>query len=111
VDDPAARGHPLNIPGFNRPFVSHAVPVFHFSVKNIGDRLDPPVRMPGEPPQVIGRVVRMKVVQKKERVQLGDLLVAEGPFQMNPGALNGRFTLENLRDLSEFVHGILPYKE
>jgi hypothetical protein len=53
----------------------------------------------------------MKIVQEKKRVQLGDMLVAEGPFQMNPGALDGRFALENLRDLSQFVHGILPYKE
>ncbi|MBP1717496.1 MAG: hypothetical protein H6Q43_934 [Deltaproteobacteria bacterium] len=110
VNDPAARGHPLDVPRLNDPLISHAVPMFHLSMKDIRDCLNPAVGMPREALQVVSRVVGMKIIKKKKRIQHGNMLIAKGSFQMNPGALDGRLAFENLFDLSDFCHSILLFK-
>jgi hypothetical protein len=77
-------------------------------MKNIGNRLDPPVGMPRETFQVVSRVIGMKIIQEKKRVQHRNVLVAEGSLQVNAGALDGRLAFENLLDFPESFHVFLP---
>jgi len=43
--------------------------MFHVAVKNIGDRLDPRLRMPGKTLQIITRLIAAKIVEKQERIK------------------------------------------
>ena len=43
VDDSAAGGHPLHVPGGDDPSIAEAVAVLDVSLEHIGDGLDTPV--------------------------------------------------------------------
>ena len=60
------------------------------AVEHVGDRLDPAVRMPGEPRAIGRRIVVAEIVEQKERIALARLAEAEGAVQLHPGALHGR---------------------
>jgi hypothetical protein len=81
--------------------------MFHLPVKDIRDCFDPPMRVPREAFQVVSGVIGMKIVQKQEWIQKGDLLIAEGSLQMNTGSFERRFAFQNLFDLSNVTHGVL----
>ena len=57
--------------------------MLHVPLENVGDRLDPPVRVPGESGQVFRGVVRAEIVEEQEGVEAGRLLVAEGPLEVD----------------------------
>ena len=88
------------MPGFS-PTQGH---IAYSSMDDVGDRLDPPVRVPGEPLQVVGRIVRMEVIKHEKRVELGDLVVAKGPFQMDARSLDGWFAFPDFADLAYGFH-------
>ena len=108
VDDAAAGGHPLDVARTDDPLVAHAVAVLHPALQDVGDRLDAPVRVPREPGQVVRRVVGVEVVEQQERVEQGDLVIAEGPLQMHAGPLDGRLALPDFADLAHGFHIIPP---
>ena len=66
-------------PGVMIAPVPHAVAVLDAPLEDVGDRLDPPVRVPGEALEVVGGVVRAEIVEEEEGVEEGGLLVAEAP--------------------------------
>jgi hypothetical protein len=61
--------------------------VGHLPLEHIGDGLDPPVGMPGESRQVVGRVVGVEVIQEQEGVKIRHFVEAEDPFQVDAGPL------------------------
>ena len=81
MDDAAAGGHPLHIPRADRAGVAQAVTVIDIACQDIGDGLDPTVRMPGESLlEILGPVVS-KVVQQKKGVELAGFTEPEGATQ------------------------------
>ncbi len=108
VENAAPGGHPLHIPGENGAAVAHAVGVLDLSAQHVGDRLDAPVRMPGEPGQVIGGFVVAEIVQQQERVEDGGLAgTAKAAVQMDARALEGGLAIGNLLDLASSSHTVL----
>ena len=83
MDDAAAGSHPLHVARGDNALVAHTVTVFDFSGQNIGDSFNPPVGMPGKSFEVIGRMVAAKIVQEEKRVELGHLVIAEGPVEVD----------------------------
>ena len=100
VDDAAARGHPLHIAGADRPFVAHAVTVFHGAGCQVGDGLDAAVRMPGEAFDVIFGSVAAEIVKQQKGVKQFGGAEAEGTAQVNAGTLEGRLAFGHTDDLS-----------
>ncbi|MBT9163066.1 MAG: hypothetical protein DDT27_01635 [Dehalococcoidia bacterium] len=110
VDDAATGGHPLDVARGDAPLVPHAVAVLYAAVNDVGDRFDPPVRVPGKPFQIIRGMIRMEVVKHEEGVEQGDLIVAEGPFQMDAGPLDGWLAFPNFADLAHGFHIFLQWR-
>src|SRR5215472_11340768 len=52
--------------------------------------------MPGEPGDVVGRVLVAEVVQQQERVELLGFAETEGALQLDAGALDGRDGFSNV---------------
>jgi hypothetical protein len=80
--------------------------MFDAAVQDVRDSLYPPMGMPGETREVVARIVGMEVVEKKERIELRDLIVAEGALEMNAGPFDRRFALPDLTYSS--CHGESP---
>jgi len=74
--------------------------MLHLAVQDVRNSLDTPVRMPGKTLQIIRWIVGMEVVKKQERVEQGNLMVAEGAFQVDTRPLDGRFALPHFADFS-----------
>jgi hypothetical protein len=96
VQDSAPGRHPLHVSGRHAPLVSQAVPVRHLAGKHVCNRLDPAMRMPGKPGQVIRRIFIAKIVQQQERIEFARVAKAEGALQLDAGAFNGWFGANNL---------------
>jgi hypothetical protein len=105
VDDAASRGHPLDVAGGDVAPVSHAVPVLHVPFDNVGDRLDPAVRVPGKPGKVFRGVVRPEIVEEEEGIEERRLPVAEGPLEVDPRPLDGRLGAPHVPDGPHDRHG------
>ena len=101
MDDPAARGHPLDLAGPDDALVAKAVAVLDVPVEDVGDRLDAAVRVPGEALQVVVGVLRLEVIEQQERVELRDLVEPENPPQVDAGSLEGGLALPDLLDGAE----------
>src|SRR5467141_2985928 len=77
VENAAARRHPLDVARAKRAAIAEAVLMVDRSGKNIGDGLDPPVRMPGKPSLVVGRAIVAEVVEQQEGIELCRFAEAE----------------------------------
>jgi hypothetical protein len=64
--------------------------VLYCSGEDIGNCLDPTVRMPGKAREVIIRDVAAEIIQQKEGIQLRCIAEPECPVQAHARALNGR---------------------
>src|SRR5262249_343500 len=98
MNDAASGGHPLHVAGSDHPPVAEAVTMLHVACQHAGDRLHPPMRVPGEAALVLGRLVGTEIVEEEEGVELRDLLEAEGPPEMHARTLDGRLALPDLLD-------------
>ena len=85
------RGHPLHVASTNDAAVSNAVTVLDISREHVSDRLDPAVRMPGKPRQIIRRNVVAEIVEQQERIEIGSVAKTERTPQMYPRAFECRF--------------------
>ena len=65
------------------------------------DRLDPAVRVPGEPGEVVLRPVVAEVVEEEERIESLGLAKAEGAVKLHPGAFRARLGRDDLADGSK----------
>ena len=95
MDDAAARRHPLHVAGGDGALVSHAVAVLHGSGKDVGDGLNPAMRMPRKAGKIILRNVVAEVVQKQERVEIRRVAEAEGAAQMHARAFQRGLGADN----------------
>ena len=110
VNNPAARRHPLDVARRNCPVVPHAVAVLHRSREHIGNRLDPAVRMPRKPRQIILRHVVAKIIQQQERVKIRSVAEAKGALQMHARAFRRWLGLDQPLHRS-YGHGHLLPRE
>ena len=101
VKDAAAGGHPLHVAGGHLALVSKAVAVLDRAGEHVGDRLNPPVRMPRKSGEVIFRVVIAKIVQQQKRVEILRFTEAESALQPHASALDRGLRLNNLFDWAE----------
>jgi hypothetical protein len=90
------------------PAVPDAVSMGHLAAKDIGNRFDASMWMPWKTLDVVFGVVRTKIVEKEERVKLGDLIVPESSFEVYTRSLDGRPTLPDLLNASITAHSSLP---
>jgi hypothetical protein len=81
--------------------------MFHLTAEDIGNRFDASMWMPWKTLNVVVGVVRTKIVEKEERVKLGDLIVTESSFEVYPRSFDGGPTLPDLLDSSITAHGSL----
>jgi hypothetical protein len=107
VHDPAPGGHPLDVPCAQLPLVAEAIAVLHGSREHVGDRLDPPMRVPGEAREVILRVLVAKVVEQQERIEVGRGAEAERALQPDAGTFDRGLGLPDALDRSN-GHGRSP---
>jgi hypothetical protein len=63
--------------------VAHAVAVLDSPGENVGDGLDPAMRVPRKARQIIRGNVVAEVVEKEERVELGGVAETERAAQMH----------------------------
>src|ERR1051326_3564438 len=91
VNDAAARGHPLNITGTDGAAVSHTVPVIDISREDVRDGLDPAVRVPRKPGQIVLGHVIAKIIEQQKRIEVLGIAETERAPQMHAGALDSRF--------------------
>src|SRR5262245_38200611 len=90
VQDSAARGHPLHIPGAELATVPQAVAMIDRPCQHVGDSLDPAMRMPREAHAVIIRPLVAEVIQQQERVELVGRAEAKCAAQLDASAFDGR---------------------
>ncbi len=91
MNDAAARRHPLDVAGPDRAMIAHAVAMLHRSRQNIGDGLDPAMRMPGKAREIILRHVVAEIIQQQKRIEVGSIAETKGAPQMHPGAFQRWF--------------------
>jgi hypothetical protein len=64
--------------------------MFNRAGENVGDCLDPPMRVPGKPGKIMGRSIAAKIIQKKEWIIIGSIAEAESPPEVDARSLHGR---------------------
>src|SRR5215471_7037747 len=101
VDDASTGGHPLDVAGGDGAVISHAVAMLDCSRKDIGDRLDPPMRVPGETCQIIFGNVVAEIIQKQEWVEIGRVAKAKGSAQMHARSFESWFGFNQSFDGSQ----------
>ena len=80
VQDPAARGHPLGVAVGDQAAATVGVLVPEHAVDDVGDGLEPAVRVPRGALGLAGRVLDLAhLVHVDERVQLPQVHPGEGP--------------------------------
>ena len=53
----------------------------------------------------------MKIIEQEEGIEQGNLLIAEGPLQMDTRPLDRRSTFNDLFDAQHLLHGIPPIRK
>src|SRR5580692_12358936 len=89
MQNSAAGSHPLHIARGHPALVAQAVAMLHFAGQHISNGLDPPVWMPRETGQVVGRILVAEIVQQEERVKVFRFAETEGALQFDARTLDG----------------------
>jgi hypothetical protein len=90
MDDSASGRHPLYLTSMYGAAVSKAITVLGRTLQHVGNRLDPPVWMPGKTRQVLTGIVISKIVQHQKRIVIWFLMVTKDPLQVNSCPFEGR---------------------
>src|SRR6185436_9770785 len=101
VHDAATRGHPLDIARAEAAAIAEAVAMLDRAGEDVGDRLDPAMRMPRKPGHVVARAVVAEIVEQQEWIELGGIAEAERALQLDAGAFNGRGGVQQRLDGSD----------
>ena len=88
MQDAAARRHPLDVTGGQCALISQAIAVRDRASEHVGDGLNAAVRMPGEPGEVVARMVVAEIVEKQKGIELGRVAKAEAAAQLYPRSLH-----------------------
>src|ERR1700722_16364470 len=84
MDDAAARRHPLHIAGSDGATITDAVGVIHGSRQDVGDGLDPAMRMPGKSREVIFGHVVAEIIEQEERIEVRRIAKAKARRRCTP---------------------------
>src|SRR5262249_55026706 len=82
MDDATTSSHPLHIARRYRTAVAHAVAMLDRARQNVGDCLDPAMRMPREAGEIILGNIVAKVIQQEERIEVLRIPETESAAQM-----------------------------
>ncbi len=96
VQNAAAGGHPLNVPGGHPALVAQAVSVRHLSSQHIRDGLDSAVRVPRKPGNVVCRILVSKIVEQQKWIEFLGLSKPEGALQFDACPFKGWRCFKNL---------------
>ena len=108
MEDPAARGHPLYVPGTDRTGIPQAVLVVHDPVQHVGHRLDTPVGMHGKTRQIVAGVVGSEVIEEKERIEVVEPPGGNAPAKPDPCPFPYELRLDDLLDRPGIHADALP---
>src|ERR1051325_63960 len=108
MENAASRCHPLNVAGSKTAAIAQAVAVLDLAGQHIGDRLDPPMRMPGESGAVIVGVLVAKIVEEQKRVELGRIAEPERALQLDARPFEVRLRMKHAFDGPD-RHRVLLY--
>jgi hypothetical protein len=78
VDDPTSRGHPLDIASGDDAAIPQTVAMFDGACKDVSDRLNASMRVPGKAYQILFRSVVTKVIKEKKWITLRCITESEG---------------------------------
>jgi hypothetical protein len=73
-------------------------------MEHVGNGLNAPVRMPWEAAQVMIGIVGMKIIEKKEWIEVWRLLEAEGALEVDTSPFEGRPARRYLLNSSNVTH-------
>ncbi len=110
MEDAAPGCHPLNVAGGDRAVVAEAVAVLDRPGKDVRDRLDPAMGVPGEARQVIRRQVIAKIVEQQKRIEVGRVAESKRAAQVHAGSFDRRLGLDQPLDGSNRHRGLLLQK-
>ena len=65
----------------------------HAPVEHVGDGLETAMRVIGEAGDVVFRLVGAELIEQQERVEVGQLRLADDPAQLHACAIGGRDAL------------------
>jgi hypothetical protein len=86
MDNAAARGHPLDLPGRNSTAVPEAIAMLDRSRQDIGNGFDTPVRVPWKTGEIIVGNVVAKIVEQQKGIEVGGVAEPERASQMDARA-------------------------
>ena len=90
MNDAAARRHPLHVTRADGAAVAHAVAMLDRSGEDVRDRLDAAMRVPRKSGEVIFRNVVAKIIEQKERIEIGSVAEAKSAAQVHPRTIASR---------------------
>ena len=106
--DSARRFHGARNAGGDLAAIPQAVPVLDRSGQHVRDRLDPAVRVPGEPREVSLGIVVPEVVEEEERVEVLGVAEPERAAEMHARAFEGGFGLDEPLDRTNRHGHLVP---
>src|SRR5712692_8432736 len=98
MKNPAACGHPLDVTGAETARVPQAVAMVDRAREDIGNGLDPAMRMPRESRLVVLGVLVAEVVEQEKRIELRRVPKPERAAQAHARALDRRLRLHDTLD-------------
>jgi hypothetical protein len=108
MDNTGTCCHPLYITRAYNPAVLKAVPMFNSAVKHVCNSFNTSVRVPWETFNKLFRAVTAKIIEKKKRVKIRELVISENPVQMNAGTFHCRYSRKHSFYFTGFHGFLLP---
>src|SRR4030095_14349893 len=107
VQDAAARAHPLDVAGSDRPAVPERIAVGDLAVADERHRLDAAVRVIGEACFVVGGLRRLEVIEQEKGIEVVEAARAEAAPQVHARPLDDRLRPHDLRHWARgLAHGV-----
>ena len=107
VQDAAARAHPLDVAGPDRPAVPERIAVGDLAVADERHRLDAAVRVIGEARFVVGGLGRLEVIEQEKGIEVVEAARAEAAPQVHARPLDDRLRRDDLRHWARgLAHGV-----
>jgi hypothetical protein len=90
MHDAAAGGHPLHVARPEAAPVAKTVAMFDVSREHVGDRLNPPVRVPRKTGAIVFGVLVAEVVEQQKRIELRRITESERAPELDARTLDMR---------------------
>ena len=98
----AAGRHPLTLAGVDCAAVAEAVHVFNLAADEVGDRLDPSVRMPRKSRGIIVWIGGIEGIQHQKRIEVIYVAIADDANERYARAVHRALTANGLHDFTLF---------